>query len=73
MVETRGPTRADPSLVAIEYYKIRANQAFQAFNVFFRPGVDFLVTPAIYNSTLEDGITFRDKCVSATPEPRLAP
>jgi hypothetical protein len=54
----------DPETV---YYDVVITTAFFTANTQFMPALKYVVSEAVYNSTLDDGSTFASKCASATP------
>lgn len=55
----------------VKYYKVTVDSVFSVFNLMFRPGQTFRVSPTIYNDPAPvtiDGRSFKDSCVTVVPE-----
>lgn len=51
----------------VHFYKVRVDRPFVAANTVFMPGRDYRVSARVYDSTLEGGGAFKERCLSSMP------
>jgi hypothetical protein len=51
-----------------QVYRIKPNQAFQAVDVVFFPGQEYMVSEDVYNGKTSDGRDLKDLCGPASLE-----
>jgi hypothetical protein len=54
--------------MARQVYRIKPEQVFQAADVIFFPGQEYMVSEDLYNGKTSDNRDFKDVCGTAIPE-----